>query len=150
MFDLNEEDLERAAREMRKAAKKIQERMLLNEYMKRATQDLQERPPYDPFVSTARMATSITRRPFMPIAPLWAVITSPYIVEKQRRGREKKRTFWQRVWASLTDLNQWPYSPIEYYEVDVPAIMVDRANNQIICHPSLEREIKNAVSEGKL
>lgn len=131
----------------------------LNERMRAMTQEIQERmvkdalfgvrPPYSPFVSTGTMKPSlqIPPPPFSPVVPLWvwAVITSPYVVEKKRRAREAKRTFWQKLWVSLTDLNPWPYSPIEIYEVEVPAIMIDRLNNQIICHPSLEREIKKAV-----
>ncbi len=135
MFDLN--------KEMRKAALKIQERMIKDAMFG-------ERPPYSLLVSTGMMAASLLPSlPFRPTIQSWTVITSSYIVEKVKCSREKKRGIWQRLWVSLTDLTQWPYSPLEYYEVDVPAIMLDRGNNQIICHPSLEREIKKAVSEGK-
>lgn len=97
-------------------------------------------------VSTTRIATS---RPltFRGFAPIFEVITSSYIVEKKKRSREKKRGFWRRLWDGLTDLNPWPYCRIEYYEIEVPSIVVDRRNNRIICHPSLEREIKKAVDE---
>jgi hypothetical protein len=126
MFDLNEE--------MRKSAQAIQER-LIKEAM------FGKRPPYSPFVPTGTMR---------PLSTFFTVIVSPYITEKKHRSREKQMGFWGRLWASLSDLNQWPYSPIEYYEIEVPAIMIDKLNNQIICHPSLEQEIKKAVGEGKI
>lgn len=134
LTDLNEE--------MQKAAKKIQGRM---------TEDVMfRRSKSSPFISTGRMAASISRQPFRPFVPLWDVLASPYVVEKSNRSREKKESFWRRLWASLTDLNPWPYSAIEYYEVGVPAIIIDRPNYRIICHPSLEQEIKKAVNEGQI
>lgn len=146
MFDLNEEDLKRAADEISKTARKIQEQMIKDTAFG-------ERPPYSAFVDTARLASSIAPRPFMsfkPIVPMWNVTTSPYVVEKKKLSREMKMTFCQKVWRSLTELNPWPYSQIEIYEVGIPAIMIDRPNYRIICHPSLEREIKKAVNEGKI
>ena len=131
MFDLNEE--------MRKAALKMQAQIVKDDMFG-------ERRPYSPSVSTGAMRPSL--RPSLPFHPTirsLTVITSPYITEKKKRSREEKRGFWQRLWDGLTDLNPWPYSPIEFYEVEVPAIMVDKKNNQIICHPSLEQEIKKAV-----
>ncbi len=129
LTDLNEE--------MRKAAKKIQGRMTEDVMFRRSKSS-----------PLGRMAASITRQPFRPFVPLWDVIVSPYAVEKRNGAREKKEGGWRRLWASLTDLNPWPYSAIEYYEVDVPAIVIDRPNYRIICHPSLEQEIKKAVNEG--
>jgi hypothetical protein len=137
MFDLDEEDLKRAVHAMNKAARRIEERMIKDAMFG-------ERPPHIPFTSTGTMRPSM---PFREFAPLWTVVTSLFAVEKKKRCREVKLAFWQRLWVSLTNLNPWPYSPIEYYEVDVPAVMIDRANNQIICHPSLEREIRKAVDE---
>ncbi len=140
---LNEEKLKKAAAQMSAVTKRIQERMIKDALFG-------ERPPYSPFVSTATMAPNIARKPlsFRPIAPLFDVITSPYVVETKKLSREKKRGFWGRLWDGLTDLNPWPYSRIEYYELEVPAIMIDRVNNRIICYPSLEREVKKAVRGG--
>lgn len=142
MVDLDDEDLKRVAREMGKAAARIREG-LLKEAM------FGERPSYSPFVSTGtRKPPSHSPLPFRSFIPLWDVITSPYVVEKRRQGREGKRSWWQRLWDGLTDLNPWPYSPIEYYEVEIPAIMSDRVNNRIICHPAIEQQVKKAVREG--
>ncbi len=126
LTDLNEE--------MRKAAQKIQGRMIEDAMRRRSKSS-----------PTGRMAASITRQPFRPFVPMWDVLASPYVVEKSNLTREKKESFWRRLWASLTDLNPWPYSAIEYYEVGVPAIIIDRPNYRIFCHPSLEREIRKAV-----
>lgn len=143
--NLNEEELKKAAARISNAFKKIQDRMIKDAMFG-------DKLPYSPFVSTAKMAPSITGRPltFRGFTPLFGVITNPYVVEKKTRSREKKRGFWQRLWDGLTNLNPWPYSPIEFYEVDVPAVIVDRRRNLIICHPSLEMEAKKAVGEGKL
>lgn len=139
MFNLDEEELKKAAARMGEAAKGVQERMIKDALFG-------VRPPYSPFISTGTMKPSLQiPPPFRPVVPLWAVITSPYVVEKKRRSREKKRGFWRRLWDGLTGLNPWPYSPIEFYEVEVPAIMIDRLNNQIICHPSLEQKIKKEM-----
>lgn len=143
MFDFNDDDIRKAAQRMTEAAQKIQERLLKDAMFG-------ERPPYSSFTSTRTMRPSIPPSTFFkPTAPLFTVITSLYAVEKRKQVREVKRTFWQKLWASLTDLNPWSYSPIEYYEVNVPGIMIDKLNHQIICHPSLEQEIKKAVSEGR-
>ena len=132
MFNLNEEELKKAAARMREASRGVQERLIKDA-------PFGEKPLNSPFsVSTP---TAVGWHSIL----LWAVITSPYVVEKKRRSREAKRTFWQKLWVSLTDLNPWPYSPIEFYEVEVPAITIDRRNNQIICHPSLEQEIKKEM-----
>lgn len=139
VIDLSSEELKKAAAQINKAAKRIQARMIFP----------REEPSYSPLVSTARMApSSIITDPltFRPFTPLFDVITSPYVVETKTLSREGKRVFWRRLWDGLTDLNQWPYSRIEYYGIEVPAIVIDRRNNRIICHPSLERDIKKAVS----
>lgn len=144
MVDFNDEELRKAAAQVGNATKRIQERMIKDAMFG-------EGPPYSPFVSTARMRPSVASPPpFGSFVPLLTVTTSPYVVEKKKRSRERKRGFWGKFWASLTDLNPWPYSPIEYYEFLIPAIMFDRPNNRIICHPSLEHEIKKAVNEGSI
>lgn len=150
MFNLNEEALKRVAREISKASQRVQEKLLEDAIFG-------ERPPYSPPVSTATMSesrfiNSITRQPltFRHFMPLFDIIVSPYALEIRKRSRAKKGGFWQRLWDGLTDLNAWPYSRIEFYKVEVPAIVIDRRNNRIICHPSLEREIKKAANEGKL
>lgn len=78
------------------------------------------------------------------------VMTSPYVVERVKRSRKKKETFWAKLWRDFWDHNPWAYSLIEYYEVEKPAIMFDRRNNCVYCHPSIEQEIRQAVREGKL
>ena len=147
MFNLSEEELKKAAREIAKASERIQARMLKDAMFGTGRAA--------PVISTARMAYSTTSRPgplplttFRGLPPPLDVITSPFVVEKKTRSREKKRGVWRRLWDGLTNLNPWPYSPIEFYEVAVPTIMVDRRNNKIICHPTLEHEVKKVVSGG--
>lgn len=144
VIDHSSEELKKAAAQINKVAKRIQARMIIEDMI-----FPREEPSYSRLVSTARMAPSsiitdgtLTFRPF---TPLFDVITSPYAVETKKLFREEKRGFWRRLWDGLTDLNQWPYSRLEYYEMEVPAIVIDRRNNRIICHPSLERDIKKVV-----
>jgi len=103
---------------------------------------------YSPFVSTGQMHPSIRSTPIS-MRPL-RVITSPHVLETAKCSRERSEGFWAKVWRDFWDHNPWPYSLIEYYEVEKPAIMFDRGNNCVICHPSIEQEIRKAVREGAL
>lgn len=140
-FNLDEEELRKAVGQISEAAKRIQEKMLIDAMFGDGS-------PYSPLVSTARIAPSVSPPlPFRQFS-LWTVTTSIYTVEDEKRSRAAERGFWRRLWDGLTDLNPWSYSPIEFYEVEVPAIVIDKRNNRIVCHPSLGGEVKKAVSEG--
>lgn len=141
-FNLDDETLKRAAAQMRKSAQKIHTKMVYDEIFGTLPSSIS--------VSTARMAPSVVRSPlpFSPLTQLFDVVTSPHIVEPKTLSRERKRGFWRRLWDGLTDLNPWPYSRIEYYKAEVPAIVIDKGRNKIICHPSLKNEIEKAVRSG--
>jgi hypothetical protein len=97
--------------------------------------------PYSPFVQMGTMRPS-----FRPIMPGLRIITNDYVTQKKSRSRQKQESFWAKLWRLLWDHNPWPYSLIEYYEVDEPAMVFDKPNNTVICHPAIEREIKKRLA----
>jgi hypothetical protein len=145
-FEPDEDTLKRVAREISRASRRIQKRMIEDAMFG-------ERKSYSPFVSTGRMARSIAGNSplkFRPIFSSFDVVVSHFVVETKKYSREKKVGFWRRLLSSLTDLNPWPYSHIEYYEVATPAIVLDRGNRRIICHPSLEQSVREAIAKGDI
>ncbi len=81
--------------------------------------------------------------------PLGIVVISDInMTEKVLRIRKKRRTFWEALWASLFDLDQGSYTPVEYFEFDKPMMFYDSMNSRVICHPSLVAKIKRQVVDG--
>lgn len=75
------------------------------------------------------------------------VIASPHITEPKKRCRQKKISFWRKVWDGFWSHDPWPYTPVVFYTEQVPAMMYDATRNVIYCHPALEEKLK-AVNAG--
>ena len=50
---------------------------------------------------------------------------------------------WDSFWCPISP---WPYTPIVFHTVDVPAMMYDKNNNMIYCHPSIKAEMDMTMS----
>ena len=94
--------------EIREAARQVHERMVNDPYFG-------DQPPYSGGAGGALRPSLAFRPPGL----AWDdVITNPFIVKKVTRCREKYRGFWRRLWDAFWDFNPWPYTPVEFYEVE--------------------------------
>lgn len=105
-------------------------------------------------VSTGLSATSTKNHPSLVRDLVFSrgfltIITDLNITETKGYCRERKRTFWQKLWDSFwCSISPWPYTPIEFYTEAVPAMMYDIDNKVIYCHPALKREVEKIVNSG--
>ncbi len=124
-------------KEIRKAAKQVHDHIVTH------LGDV----PYSAFTAPGARGVLRNSLKFRPYVSSLAVITDPHAVKRIKQCRERQRGFWRKLWESLWDVEPWPYTPIEFYKVDIPTIIYDKQSSRIICHPSLEQEIKNAIDE---
>ena len=96
-------------------------------------------PPSSYYYQGMRMHP-FRRQPSIPVLDI-PIVTSPHMTKRAKRFRERKRTFSEWFWRPY---GYGAYTPVEVYEYNKP--LLAWVQGRIVCHPDLEREIREAMN----